>query len=54
MLCPLISDSDGVSNELLDVILANVVEPVKSQRKYAYNLARELIIKVRSTAQSGC
>eukprot|EP00088_Acartia_fossae_P068134 TRINITY_DN857_c0_g1_i5.p1 TRINITY_DN857_c0_g1~~TRINITY_DN857_c0_g1_i5.p1 ORF type:complete len:1163 (-),score=343.93 TRINITY_DN857_c0_g1_i5:589-3927(-) len=45
VLCPLISDSDGVSNELLDVILTNVVEPVKSQRKYAYNLARELIIK---------
>ena len=45
MLCPLISDADGVSNELLDVILTNIVEPVKTQRKYAYNLARELVIK---------
>ncbi len=45
ILCPLISDSDGVSNELLDVILTNIVEPVKTQRKYAYNLARELVIK---------
>lgn len=45
MLCPLLTDADGVSNELLDVILTNIVEPVKSQRKYAYQLARDLVTK---------
>ncbi|ESO93934.1 hypothetical protein LOTGIDRAFT_177294 [Lottia gigantea] len=43
MMCPLISESDTVSPELLDTILINVVEPQKSQNKCAYDLARELL-----------
>ena len=45
VLSPLITESDYVSNELLDIILINIVEPIKSQRKYAHNLAKDLVNK---------
>lgn len=49
VLCPLITESDTVSNELLDIILINVVEPQKSSRKNSYFLAKELISKTSET-----
>lgn len=49
VLCPLITESDTVSNELLDIILINVVEPQKSTRKNSYYLAKELISKTSET-----
>lgn len=51
VLCPLITESDIVSNELLDIILMNIVEPNKSQRKNAYLLAKELVIKCSDTLE---
>lgn len=45
ILVPLLSESDSISNELLDIILINIVEPNKTQRKNAYNLAKDLIKK---------
>ena len=51
VLCPLITESDFVSNELLDTILQNIVDPYKSQRKNATNLAQELIIKTSDTLE---
>lgn len=45
ILIPLIAESDSISNELLDIILINIVEPSKTQKKNAYNLAVELIVK---------
>lgn len=45
ILMPLLSESDSISNELLDIILINIVEPNKTQKKNAYNLAKELIVK---------
>ena len=45
VLSPLITEAEFVSNELLDIILLNIVEPVKTQRKYAYDLAKELVNK---------
>lgn len=45
ILIPLIAESDSISNELLDIILVNIVEPNKTQKKNAYNLAKELIVK---------
>lgn len=51
ILCPLITESDSVSNELLDIILSNIVEPLKSQRKNAYKLARELLLKCSDTLE---
>ena len=51
VLCPLINESDIVSNELLDIILGNILEPLKSQKKNAYNLAKELIIKCSDTLE---
>ena len=51
VLCPLITESDIVSNELLDIILMNVVEPNKSQRKNAYLLAKELVVKCSDTLE---
>ena len=45
ILCPLITEADAVPNELLDEILQNVVDPLKTQRRNAYNLAKEIIIR---------
>lgn len=45
ILVPLLSESDSISHELLDIILINIVEPNKTQRKNAYNLAKDLIKK---------
>lgn len=52
VLCPLITESDSVSNELLDIILINILEPNKSQKKNAYQLAKDLIIKTSDTMES--
>lgn len=51
VLSPLITESDTVSSELLNIILMNIVEPNKTQRKNAYQLATELIIKTSSTLE---
>ncbi|GLV36490.1 precocious dissociation of sisters 5 [Carabus blaptoides fortunei] len=51
VLCPLITESDTVSTELLNIVLMNIVEPNKTQRKNAYQLATELIIKTSSTLE---
>lgn len=51
VLCPLITESDIVSNELLDIILMNVVEPNKSAKKNAYLLAKELVVKCSDTLE---
>lgn len=51
VLCPLISESDMVSNDLLDIILINIVEPNKTQQKNAYFLAKELIVKTSDTLE---
>lgn len=51
VLCPLITESDMVSNDLLDIILINIVEPFKTQQKNAYFLAKELIIKTSDTLE---
>jgi len=51
VLCPLITEADYVSNELLDTILQNIVDPLKTQRKNAYNLAKELVIKTSDTLE---
>ena len=51
VLCPLITEADNVPNELLDTILQNIVDPLKTQRKNAYNLSKELIIKTSDTLE---
>ncbi|KAF7284502.1 cohesin associated factor B pds5 [Rhynchophorus ferrugineus] len=51
VLCPLITESDMVGNDLLDIILLNIVEPNKSQHKNAYFLAKELIVKTSDTLE---
>lgn len=51
VLCPLITESDTVSNELLDIILMNIVEPNKTQKKNAYWLAKELVVKCGDTLE---
>lgn len=52
VLCPLITESDVVSNELLNVILMNLVEPNKRDHKHAYLLAKELIVKTSETLET--
>lgn len=47
----MITESDNVSTQLLDIILINIVEPQKSSRKNAYYLAKELIIKTNETME---
>lgn len=51
VLCPLITESDNVSQGLLDIILVNIVEPNKSARKNAYQLAKDLIVKTHETLE---
>ena len=51
VLCPLITESDVVSNELLNVILVNLVDPNKRDHKHAYALAKELIVKTSETLE---
>ncbi|XP_050671417.1 sister chromatid cohesion protein PDS5 homolog B-B [Leptidea sinapis] len=51
VLCPLITESDVVSNELLNVILVNLVEPNKREHKHAYALAKDLIVKTSDTLE---
>jgi hypothetical protein len=51
VLCPLITESDILSHELLDIILMNIVDPQKTQRKNAYLLAKELIVKTNDTLE---
>ncbi|XP_076468516.1 sister chromatid cohesion protein PDS5 homolog A-like isoform X1 [Babylonia areolata] len=43
MMSPLICEADSVSQELLDVILVNLVEPKKGHNKIAYAMAKDLI-----------
>ena len=52
VLSPLITEADFVSNELLDIILVNIVEPQKTQRKNAFMLAKELIMKTSATLEA--
>lgn len=40
-----------VASELLDIILINIVEPNKTQRKNAYSLAKDLILKCSNTLE---
>ncbi|GFR06797.1 sister chromatid cohesion protein PDS5 homolog B-B [Trichonephila clavata] len=51
LLCPLITDSDVVTQELLDVILIHLVEPVKSQRPTASLIGKEIFLKTASTLE---
>lgn len=51
VLSPLITESDTVSPELLNIILMNIVEPAKTQRRNAYLLATELIVKTSGTLE---
>ncbi|XP_053680344.1 sister chromatid cohesion protein PDS5 homolog B [Anopheles nili] len=45
VLAPLITESDSVSYDLLDLVYINIVEPFRTQKRNAYELAKELIIK---------
>ncbi len=51
VLSPLIAEADFVSNELLDIILIHIVEPLKTQKKNAYTLARDLVAKTSVTLE---
>lgn len=51
VLCPLITESDSISNELLDIILINIVDPLKTQKKNSYMLAKDLIVKTSDTLE---
>lgn len=51
VLSPLITESDNVSSQLLDIVLINIVEPQKSSKKNAYHLAKDLIIKTNETME---
>ncbi|XP_055601218.1 sister chromatid cohesion protein PDS5 homolog B [Uranotaenia lowii] len=52
VLCPLITESDSVSFDLLDLIFINIIEPLRTQKKNAYQLAKDLIVKTSDTLES--
>lgn len=43
MMCPLISEADTVSQELLDIILIQIIEPRKTHNKNSYALAKDIL-----------
>lgn len=51
MLQPLLTESDTVSFELLDSILINIVDPNKSNKKFAHNLSKILIQKAATSLE---
>ncbi|XP_037953062.1 sister chromatid cohesion protein PDS5 homolog B-B [Teleopsis dalmanni] len=51
ILNPLITEADNFTFELLDLILINIVEPNKSQNKYAFQLAEQLILKTSDSLE---
>ncbi len=51
VLSPLIAEADFVSNELLDIVLIHIVDPLKSQKKNACALARDLVAKTGTTLE---
>ncbi|XP_060604086.1 LOW QUALITY PROTEIN: sister chromatid cohesion protein PDS5 homolog B-like, partial [Ruditapes philippinarum] len=51
MMSPLLTEADVVSQELLDILLINVVEPQKSQNKQTYGLAKDLLIKTSNAIE---
>lgn len=51
MMSPLLTEADMVSQELLDILLINIVEPQKSQNRQAYGLAKDLLIKTSNAIE---
>ncbi|KAK7097021.1 sister chromatid cohesion protein PDS5 homolog A-like [Littorina saxatilis] len=51
MMTPLICEADSVSQELLDVILMNLVEPKKGHNKIAYGMAKDLIKRTSNSIE---
>ncbi|XP_041360337.1 sister chromatid cohesion protein PDS5 homolog A-B-like isoform X3 [Gigantopelta aegis] len=51
MMTPLIAEADAVSQDLLDAVLINLVEPQKTQHKQAYALAKELLKRTSSAIE---
>ncbi len=45
MLNPLLNEPEQISTKVLDILLARIIEPQKSNNKEAYNLAVNLIKK---------
>lgn len=44
LLCSPITESDSVSIQLLNIILSNIMEPLKSQQENSFRLAKELLL----------
>ncbi|KAJ8298337.1 hypothetical protein KUTeg_024868 [Tegillarca granosa] len=51
MMTPLITEADAVSQELLDIILQNIIEPHKTQRRVPYQLAKDLLIRTSNAIE---
>ncbi|KAL5012757.1 hypothetical protein ScPMuIL_011308 [Solemya velum] len=51
MMTPLITEADIVSQELLDNMLINIIEPHKTQNKHAYQLAKDLLIRTSNSLE---
>ncbi|BFZ14836.1 hypothetical protein BsWGS_17875 [Bradybaena similaris] len=51
IMSPLISEADFVSQELLETILVNMVDPNKTQRKIAFVMAKDLIKRTSTTIE---
>ncbi|XP_062616219.1 sister chromatid cohesion protein PDS5 homolog B-like [Saccostrea cucullata] len=51
MMAPLITEADAVSQELLDIILINIIEPYKTQKRVVYQLAKDLLIRTSNAIE---
>jgi hypothetical protein len=51
MMCPLILESDEVSDELVCIVLCQLLPSIKLNRRVAFSLAKVIIEKCSSTLQ---
>ncbi|EDO49632.1 predicted protein [Nematostella vectensis] len=51
VMSPIIEDSESIPQELLDTVLINLIEPIKSQNPSAYRIASNLVEKTSSSIE---
>ncbi|ESO11948.1 hypothetical protein HELRODRAFT_62692 [Helobdella robusta] len=51
ILCPLLSEADAIPQEVLDIFLACIIEPFKTQNRPAFEMARDLIRRTTSVLE---
>lgn len=51
VMCPLISENDAVPPDLLEVILANLLDSKKAENPHAFQMAKELVKRTATSIE---